>query len=150
MADQIPVSEPIKLRNGRFTDTIPVRPGDKFFIPIHSFNRSESIWGPDANEFRPERWLNKESSGGGAGVYAGIMTFLAGPRGCIGYRFALAEFKVILATVIANFAFATRDEDGGPAIEKTSAIVMKPRLKGQTDKGTTMPLRVSMVSDSHL
>lgn len=126
MDDQIPLSEPIKLRNGQIVDSVPVKKGNKFFIPIHSFNRSEALWGPDAGRFDPDRWLRKDQAGGGAGVYAGMLTFLAGPRGCIGYRFALAEFKVIVAAVIVKFAFAERDEGGGPAIEKTSSIVSLP------------------------
>lgn len=61
-------------------------------------NRSTSFWGPDAKEFKPERWLDDES-----GVpekakevqgYHHLLTFVDGPRTCLGKGFALAEFKV--------------------------------------------------------
>ena len=61
-------------------------------------NRSTSFWGPNAKEFKPERWLDDES-----GVpekakevqgYHHLLTFVDGPRTCLGKGFALAEFKV--------------------------------------------------------
>jgi cytochrome P450 len=29
----------------------------KVFVHIHNLNRDPSIWGPDAAEWKPERWL---------------------------------------------------------------------------------------------
>ena len=31
--------------------------GTTLSVPIYRLHRDESIWGPDAAEFRPERWL---------------------------------------------------------------------------------------------
>lgn len=59
---------------------------------------SKAIWGPDAKEFKPERWLNnregltakaKEIQG-----YHHILTFVDGPRICLGRVFAFTEMKV--------------------------------------------------------
>lgn len=67
-------------------------------------NRSESIWGPDAKEMKPERWLTDDGklvSDGGltdkakeVQGYHHLLTFVDGPRTCLGRHFALAEFKV--------------------------------------------------------
>jgi hypothetical protein len=81
-------------------------------IPILALNRDVAIWGPDAMEFvcvfsrslqsistfiyqhnsRPERW---EAPPPGAsaipGVWGNMLTFLGGPRSCIGFRFSLVE-----------------------------------------------------------
>lgn len=52
-----------------------------------AINRSEYFWGKDANEFKPERWINDDGStnknGGSSSNYAQL-TFLHGPRSCIG------------------------------------------------------------------
>lgn len=58
-----------------------------------SLNTLEEIWGPDATEFKPERWLAplSTSTEHNPGLYAKTMSFLDGPRSCIGFRMALAE-----------------------------------------------------------
>jgi hypothetical protein len=41
---------------------------------------------------RPERWESLPSKAGSMpGLHANLLTFMAGPRSCIGYRFALVE-----------------------------------------------------------
>jgi len=41
---------------------------------------------------RPERWEHvPEEAADIPGVWGNIMTFLGGPRACIGYRFSLVE-----------------------------------------------------------
>jgi len=53
-----------------------------------AINHSKAAWGPDADEFRPERWMstNKVAASGLTQGWSGMFTFLEGPRICIGYR----------------------------------------------------------------
>ena len=42
--------------------------------------------------YRPERWANiPDAAASVPGVWANLMTFIGGPRACIGYRFSLVE-----------------------------------------------------------
>jgi cytochrome P450 len=62
------------------------------YIPILEMNRNAEVWGPDAASFNPERWLQSKVPEGALEMPSIAMpSFLAGPRGCIGFRFALIE-----------------------------------------------------------
>jgi cytochrome P450 len=61
--------------------------GTTVFISPWAINRSTSIWGEDAEEFIPQRWIDKNgrpSKTAGLKNNYSIMTFLHGPRACIG------------------------------------------------------------------
>ncbi|MBW0511379.1 hypothetical protein O181_051094 [Austropuccinia psidii MF-1] len=142
--DTIPLSKPVRLRFGKLVDHLTISAGQQIIIPINSFNRSEQIFGKDAQAFNPERWLKSDPPRGGTGVWSGLLTFLAGPRACIGYRFALVELKILLIILIAKFKFEERDVGGGPDFEKKNAIVVRPKIKGEPG-GSSMPLRISII-----
>ncbi|SGZ29524.1 BQ5605_C051g12526 [Microbotryum silenes-dioicae] len=101
----------------------------------------ESIWGTDANEFRPARWLEdakvpgEEEEGeedygfgkiskGGKSAY---LPFGAGRHRCIGEQFANVQLGTIIATLVREYSW-TLDADF-PTNDYTTMIVMpsKPR-----------------------
>jgi len=139
--DIIPLGEPIVDKHGRTITELRVKKGDIFIIPITSVNRMTSLWGLDAEEFNPDRWSNiPEAATSIPSVFANVLSFLAGARGCIGYRFAVVEMKVILFTLIRAFEF----ELAIPADEftKRSMVVTRPYLKSEKDGRAQMPLLV--------
>ena len=78
--------------------------GSYVIICPWAINRLPSIWGHDAGEFDPDRWMGQEkSSHGGAGTAYGKITFLHGPRSCIGQGFARAELKCLLVALLLRF-----------------------------------------------
>lgn len=72
-----------------------------------AINRSKELWGEDAVVFRPERWEEGQVESN----YS-FMTFLAGPRGCIGNVFAKVEFKCLLAALIGMLFLLFRQMGG--------------------------------------
>ena len=82
--DVIPLSVPIKLKDGTYSDSVHVKKGQQIMIGVHAFNRSASIYGDDAKSFNPDRWLEDaglpQSVKGGFTAFAPILSFLGGPR----------------------------------------------------------------------
>ncbi|KAJ1024777.1 hypothetical protein NDA16_002817 [Ustilago loliicola] len=139
----IPLSRPYPDRNGNHTITsVHIPKGREVFIPIQAINLDPEIWGQDAAEFKPERWLNLPDSAKQNGLPMHLMTFISGPRGCIGNRFALAEFKAMLCHLVGRFQF---EEVEGWQVEAKQTAVIRSRVVGQEDVGPQMPLRVSHI-----
>lgn len=66
--------------------TVPV--GTTVFNSVAGANRLESIWGSDAKEWKPERWLNNSDPTNPTaprlpGIYSGMMSFFGGGRSCM-------------------------------------------------------------------
>lgn len=90
--------------------------GVRVILAPWATNFDKSLWGPDAHEFNPERWMStgaddKRAASGGATSNFAFMTFLHGPRSCIGQAFAKAEFACILAGWIGRFAFELKNKE---------------------------------------
>ncbi|KAF7296500.1 Cytochrome P450 [Mycena chlorophos] len=149
--DAIPVgSADCRDRDGRILSSIRVNKGDIITVPIQAINKSKAIWGEDAWEFRPERWVESEEKslrvGRRAipGLWANTLTFLngngsaaEGNRACIGWRFALTEMKIMLFVLIRDFEFTM---DPSLVIEKKVNVVTRPFVKSQPELGNQMPL----------
>lgn len=100
---------------------IPV--GTRVIISLWAINRDRSLWGPDAREFNPDRWL-KAQHGGAESPYA-LVTFLHGPRSCIGQNFARTEMKCLLAALTLRFRFEMADP--GEKVEVAGFVTIKPK-----------------------
>ncbi|PFH60897.1 hypothetical protein XA68_10142 [Ophiocordyceps unilateralis] len=74
-------------------------------------NRNRAVWGPDADEFRPERWLPQPGESPDDDAFrdrlrrfnAADLTFGGGARVCIGRNFAYLEIYKIVATLIRRY-----------------------------------------------
>ncbi|KAG9045759.1 hypothetical protein FS837_005680, partial [Tulasnella sp. UAMH 9824] len=117
--DVIPLAKPFVDRQGVERTEIRIKRGEQIALNITAVNRDKDIWGEDSLEFKPERWLEKKTqykSSEIPGVFSSLLTFLGGPRACIGYRFALCEMKVIIFALLRHVAFDLQTLQ--PPIEK--------------------------------
>ncbi|KAL8679912.1 MAG: hypothetical protein Q9186_003826 [Xanthomendoza sp. 1 TL-2023] len=101
--------------------------GTKIILCPGAVNTSKALWGSDALDFNPERWMapGNANSGGATSNYAAL-TFLHGPRSCIGQAFAKAEFATLMAGLVGRFEMEM--EDPGMEIKVQTGITA--RIKG--------------------
>lgn len=88
-------------------------------------NRSTADWGADAGEFNPERWMESDTAAKDAAKPSSLLTFLHGPRSCIGQGFARAELAVLLAGIVGSFELELAGRVGDVR-EKFGFITVKP------------------------
>jgi cytochrome P450 len=99
--------------------TIPK--GTIVFIPIAAINFDETMWGKDADVFDPDRWDNLPETV----TNFSYLTFLQGPRSCIGRRFAETEMKVLLAVLLQKLNF--EEVVKGRRVAKKAMITTRPK-----------------------
>ena len=100
--------------------------GTTVIIATWAVNKSTALWGVDAATFNPERWMGpgKAGNGGAESNYA-FLTFLHGPRSCIGQAFARAEFAALLAAVVGRFELELEDKE--KVVEIKTGITARPK-----------------------
>ncbi|RLN75716.1 hypothetical protein BBJ28_00001801 [Nothophytophthora sp. Chile5] len=100
----------IAMQDATLSDGTFIAAGTRVVIPTFAIARLQSIWGEDAAEFKPERWIDSQSGKLRTVSPYKFIVFLAGPRACLGAKLAMLELKVALASVLSKFHLrVTRD-----------------------------------------
>ncbi|KAI0701973.1 cytochrome P450 [Cytidiella melzeri] len=155
--DVLPLSEPITTSTGAVISEIPVAKGQAVLVSICAYNRIKSIWGEDADQFNPTRFIDgKVDNAVKVGMYGNldlrahhseltlnVIDVAAGMRGCIGWRFSLIEMQAILVALIENFEFSLPPTE--TEIMRMPVGLMSPMVKGRFNEGVLMPLTVRAI-----
>lgn len=141
----VPLSEPVTTSDGTVVWDIPVIKGQALMLSIYTYNRLPSVWGNDADKWNPERFLHptgiKETN---LGMYANLVTFGAGVRACIGWKYAIMEMQVLVTELLSTFEFSPSEE--GLELQHMNALhTVTPVVKGRAYEGEQVPLRVALV-----
>ncbi|KAH9910538.1 cytochrome P450 [Epithele typhae] len=140
--DVLPLSAPVVDKYGNVHEGLQITEGDGIVLPLSIINRSETLWGSDAKEFRPERWEEPpEAVSAVPGVWGHLMSFIGGARACIGFRFSIIEMKALLYVLIRAFEFELAVPTADIEKEWTIAVG-RPVVKSEREKGGQMPLLV--------
>ncbi|KAF2717915.1 putative P450 monooxygenase [Polychaeton citri CBS 116435] len=86
-------------------------------VPAYTIHHSKEIWGPDADEFRPERWekLTERQKNS-------FIPFSYGPRACVGRNVAEMELALIVSTVFRRYEFELYQDE----LETREGFLRKP------------------------
>ncbi|KAG1782230.1 cytochrome P450 [Suillus placidus] len=135
----LPLMSPISDVNAKELTQIVVPKGTNLVVSILAANTNRAIWGEDATLWRPERWLQPlpqtVTESRIPGVYSHLMTFLGGPRGCIGFPFAQLAMKATLTLLLETLSFSLSNEQ----VVWKLHMVASPTVDGQL----RLPLLVS-------
>lgn len=137
--DQLPYMDNVCRESLRYIPPIPMtvrqsladdKLGDYFvpagttiYVLANTINHMPEYWGPTANIFDPDRWDHLPDSY----TTNAYMTFLQGPRGCLGRKFAETEMKTILCSLLSKFQFDRDTSVTDPDELKMWRLVLRPR-----------------------
>ncbi|KAK3831646.1 MAG: cytochrome P450 [Linnemannia elongata] len=106
--------------------------GTQVFLSPAALHKLKSVFGEDAEEFKPERWMDPSTLTEEQRQSTKFVTsemswayvpFLTGPRNCIGSKFATMETKIILYYLLINLEYAPVP---GFKFKKASRITWRP------------------------
>jgi cytochrome P450 len=124
-----PVAPLIIIQAQRDTVIADVRvPGDSLVMCLMRPGGMDDRKFAEPQSFRPERWLQAEGAAAHSlgSAKRSVMPFGAGPRMCPGRYLALAEIKMVLAMLLANFEIREVATPDGQPPQENLAFTMAP------------------------
>ncbi|EJD47289.1 cytochrome P450 [Auricularia subglabra TFB-10046 SS5] len=120
-----------------------VQKGDEVQVPLYLINHSKTFFGPDVDEFRPERWDELPAEAASIpGITPNLMSFSGGPRSCVGHRFAVAEMKAFLFHIVRGFEFRLAVDP--QELWSRTGVVLRPQLRG--DNSIQLPVYLTPIA----
>ncbi|XP_010520636.1 PREDICTED: alkane hydroxylase MAH1-like [Tarenaya hassleriana] len=109
-------------------DTLPsghkVEANTKIIFPFYAMGRMRSVWGDDASEFKPERWISEKGRLKHEPSFK-FASFNAGPRTCIGKQVALTQMAIVAVEILQNYDVITATE--GQQLELVPSIILRTK-----------------------
>ncbi|KAH6880994.1 cytochrome P450 [Coprinopsis sp. MPI-PUGE-AT-0042] len=112
---RVPLYKPIHGKDGQELHELVIPQGTKVIVSIQGCNRAPDLWGSDALEFKPERWLTdipkNVVEAKVPGIYSHLMTFIGGGRSCIGFKFSQLEMKIMAFHLLDGLKFRLTEKN---------------------------------------
>lgn len=99
----VPVNSRNAIRETELSDGTVIPAGANVSFLTYSMGRLTSVWGEDAKEYKPERWLDSETGRLITVSSFKFNSFFGGPRSCLGMNLALLESKIVAAAIMSRF-----------------------------------------------
>ena len=105
-------------------DGTVVKKGDVATFFPWAMGRDKDLWGPDAEEFKPERFLDQSKPSPFK-----FIAFQAGPRTCLGQNFAMLEMKCVLSRLLLLFEFSLAQDPKSVTYDVSLTLPIKNGLQ---------------------
>ncbi|XP_059659818.1 cytochrome P450 714C2-like [Cornus florida] len=83
---------------------INIPKGVNFWTMVVTMHTDPEIWGPDALNFNPERFVNGLT--GACKIPHTYMPFGFGPRLCVGQHLAMVQLQILISLILSNFSIS--------------------------------------------
>jgi fatty acid omega-hydroxylase len=100
----VPLNQKFALGDDVWPDGTHIKKGEYILWCPYAQGRMEQVWGPDAKEFKPERWIN-EKGDLRRETQGQWPAFHAGPRVCLGQNLATLEAIVAIIFLLKKYKF---------------------------------------------
>lgn len=107
---------------------VQIPKGTRLYISPWALQRMPNVWS-DPDSFKPERWLDERgqfNGSGGAHSSHAFLTFLEGPRSCLGQHFARSELRCLLVAMLRRFVISSASGHDGK-LRMTGIITIQPK-----------------------
>ncbi|KAF9650971.1 cytochrome P450 [Thelephora ganbajun] len=121
---------PFNVRTSINETTLPEggKDGKPIYVPAQTFisfspiimHRRKDLWGPDADEFDPDRFIDDRMKKYFVPNPFIFLPFNTGPRICLGQQFAYNEMSFFMIRLLQNFDNVTLDMDAQP--QRTTSL----------------------------
>ncbi|TMW65610.1 hypothetical protein Poli38472_008252 [Pythium oligandrum] len=105
---------------------ILVRKGQQVMTPQYAMGRNPAVWGPDAAEFRPERWIDSETGKVKPVSPFKFFSYSAGPRICPGMSLAMMELRIMVANLMHRYRFEMDPSNDGSYMMGVTLLMKQP------------------------
>lgn len=108
-----------------------VTKGTPISYEVYVMHRDKEIYGPDAEEFNPERWDADNNKDRNSAMYTwSYLPFNGGPRICLGQQFALTELYLVIVKLALNYRFVKKSPDFPTDLKQKSTLTLVVGGKG--------------------
>ncbi|OWZ05277.1 Cytochrome P450 [Phytophthora megakarya] len=116
------------VRDTVFPDGTFVPKNTDIGIAFYTTGRLTSVWGEDALEFKPERFVDAETGEPIKVSSSKFCAFSAGPRICVGRNLAFLEMKIVIANIVSRFHLVPEPGQQKPAYTQGITLGMQNPL----------------------
>ncbi|XP_061999570.1 cytochrome P450 704C1-like [Rosa rugosa] len=105
----VPLDAKVCFSDDIWPDGFNVKKGEMVVYQSYLIGRMEFLWGDDAEEFRPERWLDENGNFKEESPFK-FISFNAGPRICLGKEYGYMQMKIVYAVLLGCYKFKMSEE----------------------------------------
>ncbi|TKY90036.1 hypothetical protein EX895_000034 [Sporisorium graminicola] len=90
-------------------------------VPAYTLHRDKSVFGEDADEYNPDRWLAPNAK---RDFEKAFIPFSVGPRACVGRNVAMMELSILIAAIFRRYDIVLAEPE--KPLETFEGFLRKP------------------------